>query len=406
MSAAGPIALRGLTWDHRRAVAPMAALNEAFAKSRPGVSVEWVVRPLSDFEHQPIRETAAVYDLVILDHPFVGDIAEAEAFLPLEERIPDRLGPDADALYVGPSLASYRYDGHVWAAPIDAATPHGLCRPDLLRRADEVVPTNWQETVELGRRLRGRGMFVAIAVTTPHAFAAVASLMTNIGRPIGTGHGEPIEIDRNALAAALDAVAELLAYAPPETLGWNSIAVHEQMQARDDVAFSPCVYGYATHGEADHPKRLAFSDFCGIAEPFAAGSMLGGTGLAVSAFSRNPEAALAFVEFCLTDAAQRDLMARHHGQPALKAATEDAENGRIFNGYFSSVRRTMDLAWVRPRWPGYTQFQAAAGLALEQHLKGETDRQTVIAQILELAKQAPARAQRYGIRRRAGSLTL
>jgi multiple sugar transport system substrate-binding protein len=107
----------------------------------------------------------------------------------------------------------------------------------------------------------------------------------------------------------------------------------------------------------------------------------------VSAFSRNAEAAAEFAAFCLTDAAQRDIIARHHGQPALKSACEDAAVHAVFNGYFSAVRRSMDLAWIRPRRPGYIRFQAAAGLALERHFRGETDKRTAMAGIADCAER-------------------
>ena len=129
--------LKGLAWGHRRATGPLEPLSAAFRRDHPDVSVEWSVRPLSDFEHQPIASIADRFDLMIIDHPFCGDIAASGACLPLEEAIPE-LSPDADRLYVGPSLASYRFAGHVWAAPIDAATPHAAFRADLLAKAGEL----------------------------------------------------------------------------------------------------------------------------------------------------------------------------------------------------------------------------------------------------------------------------
>jgi multiple sugar transport system substrate-binding protein len=76
-------------------------LAAAFRRERPDVSIEWTVRPLSDLEHQPIAAIADRFDLMIIDHPFCGDIAASGACLPLEEAIAE-LGPDADRLYVGP----------------------------------------------------------------------------------------------------------------------------------------------------------------------------------------------------------------------------------------------------------------------------------------------------------------
>ena len=361
--------LKGLGWGHRRAIDPLAPLTRAYQRSRPDVAIDWTIRPLGDFEHQPIADIAGRYDFLIIDHPFCGDVAASNALLPLEAAIPDRLGADADRLYVGASLPSYRYAGHVWAAPIDAATPHAAFRADLLDRAGEAVPRNWAETVALGRRLSRAGLWLATPAASPHGFATVASLMANLGQPIATDPDAAFGFDRDTMAVALDALDEVLAQSPPETLDWNAIAIEEAMVARDDIAFTPCVYGYATYAEADMRAPLRFSDFCGLKAPFAAGSMLGGTGLAVSATTGNRDAALAFVRFCLSREAQDRIIPDNHGQPALTSAWEDAANDARFGGYYSAVRRSIETAWIRPRRPGYIRFQAAAGRIIEAYCR-------------------------------------
>jgi len=374
--------LKGLAWGHRRATGPLEPLTAAFRRERPDVSIEWTVRPLSDFEHQPIAAIADRFDLMIIDHPFCGDIAASGACLPLEEAIAE-LGPDADRLYVGPSLASYRFAGHVWAAPIDAATPHAAFRPDLLAKAGEPVPTNWEETVRLGKRHRAAGLWIATPVTSPHAFATVASLMANLGRPIATDTEKPFAFDPDAMAAALDALDAVLALSPPETLDWNAISLSEAMVARDQIAFTPSVYGYATYAEADMRAPLSFSNFCGLASPFPAGSMLGGTGLAVSAATKHKEAAIAFTRFCLSPLAQERIIPEHHGQPALVSAWETVENDARFGKFFSGVRASIEMAWIRPRRPRYIRFQAEAGRLVERYCRRLSDKGSTIKAITQ-----------------------
>jgi multiple sugar transport system substrate-binding protein len=371
--------LKGLAWGHRRATGPLEPLTRAFQRQRPDVTIEWIVRPLSDFEHQPIAAIADRYDLLIIDHPFCGDIASSGACLPLEKAIPE-LDADADKLYVGPSLACYRYGGHVWAAPIDAATPHAAYRTDLLAKADASPPASWPDVIRLGERLRRHGLWLATPVASPHAFATVASLMANLGHAIATDPAKALSFDRDAMAKALDALDAVLALSPPETLDWNAIALSEAMVGRDDIAFTPCVYGYATYAESDIDAPLTFSNFCGLRFPFQAGSMLGGTGLAVSAASTEPDAALAFARFCVSAEAQTRIIPEHHGQPALTSAWTDPANDARFGGFFSNVRASMESAWIRPRRPTYILFQAAAGDLVESYCRRErTQKETIDA---------------------------
>lgn len=370
--------LRGLAWGHRRATGPLEPLGKAFQHIHPDVSIEWTVRPLSDFEHQAIAHIAGQFDLLIVDHPFCGDIAAARAFLPLEEAMPNLVGPDADRLYVGPSLASYRYAGHVWAAPIDAATPHAAFRADLLAGLDREAPKSWDEAIALGQRLRRLGLWLATPVVSPHAFATVASLMANLGRPIATDSDGQFVIDAQAMASALDALDAILALSPPETLGWNAIGIEEAMVARDDVVFTPAVYGYATYAEADMRAPLRFGDFCGLAPPFAAGSMLGGTGLGISAATQHREAAIDFVRFCLSREAQDQIIPTNHGQPALATAWDDPANDARFGGFYSAVRRSVESAWIRPRRRDYIHFQAEAGRLIEAYCRRELDKKATL----------------------------
>lgn len=381
------IVLRGLAWGHRRATAPLKPLLEAFQRTHPHVTIEWTVRPLSAFEHQTIGEIAAQFDLLIIDHPFCGEIAERQAFLDLARPHPELFGPEADRLYIGPSLASYRYGGGVWAAPIDGATMHALYRADLMREADEEVPTTWADAVALGARLRRKDLYLGIAAHTPHAAAAMFSLMANVGKSIPTDPHAPFALERAALEEALDLVKQVVAHCPRDALDWSSIALHDAMEARDDIVYCPCVYGYGTYGEPDYRRRLSFAGFAGVRGP--AGSMLGGTGLAVSRFSPHPEEALAFTAFAASASAQHALIARWHGQPGAVDAWSDPVIDRHFNGYFSGARLSMETAWIRPRRPGYIPFQHEAGAAIESHLKGEIGERAAVDAVIAAAEKVP-----------------
>ncbi|HVG46981.1 MAG TPA: extracellular solute-binding protein [Rubellimicrobium sp.] len=359
------IRLKGLAWGHRRATGPLVPLTERFAQLRPDIAVDWIVRPLSDFEHQGLREVASVYDLIIYDHPFSGAIVESGAFLPLSGREELPLGTRDAGRYLGSSLRSYRYGGTVWGLPIDAASQHAIVRTDLL--GDEPVPTSWEETLALGRRLTSRELRLGLAVTSPHGLLVIGALMANLGAPWETDQDRTFGLDRTAFLTAYEAVVELLKVCPPEVSGWNAIDLHDAMTTRNDIAFCPCTYGYGTYGEEDQPHRLAFAPFAGFRAPFHVGSILGGTGLAVSRNSTHPEAALALVRFAASDEGQA-LMATRHGQPALTHLWHDGALDQRFNGFFSGARSSIETAWVRPRHRGYIPFQNEAGQVVAEAL--------------------------------------
>ena len=345
----------------------------------PDITVDWTVRPLSKFEHQGLHDVASVHDLIIYDHPFSGSIVQTAAFLPLSGLPGLRVDlSDADR-YLGGSLLSYRIGGTVWGLPIDAATQHAVYRADLINGS--AVPVSWTEALTLGKHLSRRGMRLGLAVQTPHAILTIAALMANLGHPWETAADAPFQIDKAAFIEAFDQIMALLQFCPQEAIGWNAIDLHEAMVARDDIAYAPCVYGYGTYGEADQRRRLSFGPFAGLRAPYHAGSVLGGTGLGISRQTPHPQAALAFLRFAASDAAQLVLTPQHHGQPAVAAAWSDPALDETFNGFFSAVAPSIIAAWTRPRYAGYIAFQDKAGrIAAEALGQGGTATQ-VYAQI-------------------------
>src|ERR1700748_3872940 len=115
--------LRGITWGHSRGYTPLAAAAQRFTELHPGVTIVWEKRTLQQFADYPIEELTKSYDLLIIDHPWVGRAATLGCVLPLEQHLSAEYLKEQAAHSVGFSHPSYEYDGHQWALAIDAATP-------------------------------------------------------------------------------------------------------------------------------------------------------------------------------------------------------------------------------------------------------------------------------------------
>ncbi len=354
--------LRGMTWDHRRATDPLIHTLKAFRTSHPGIDVHWTSRPLHGFEFTPVAELALSHDLIILDHPFVGNIASTGCLLALDD-----LATGQEGAFVGPSLQSYVHSGSLWALPVDAACQVAVSRPDLMASLGAEVPDDWAGLLRLGARARRQGMSLAIPLRGVHSLMSFFTLCANLGRPFGAEGPASEPVDRDTCALVLDLLRDLLALAPAACLDWNSIALHDQMAQRDDLVFCPAVYGFVTYAEADRARPLRFHDLPGPNGP--QGSTIGGTGLGISAHCAHPQAAFAYARYLARSDTQR-AFAAHHGQPAHVSAWEDTDIDRRFGGSFGATRRTIEEAWVRPRHNGYLRFQAEAGNLIEAHLRG------------------------------------
>lgn len=370
-------ALRGMTWRHPRGYDPLVACS-ALWHARTGVDIAWEQRSLQDFESYPVEELARRYDLIVIDHPHVGQVVREGCLRPLNQ--PERAAALAElaAHSVGPSYASYVWDGRLWALPIDAATQVQAYRPDLLAQP----PATWDAMMALAREGR-----VRVPLRPPHALMLFCTLCANLGAPCATDRGF---VPPDAGAAVWDRMAALFAHLDPACLDEDPIAVSERLsEAAPREACAPYIYGYVSYARPGHrPARLAFTDIPAAGAHGPAGTVLGGTGIAVSAFAAAPEAAEAFAFWLASADAQRGPYAQAGGQPGHGAAWDDAAVNAAAPAFFRATRATLESAWVRPRFDGYMAFQDAASRRINAGLAAAEPAAAVLADLDALFARA------------------
>ena len=376
------ITLRGITWDHRRAIDPLLGTLPDFRAGHPDIDVDWSSRPLHGFEFTPVDELAKLFDLIVLDHPFAGHIAATGCLEPLDPLFTDELRSS----FVGPSLESYVYGGRTWAMPVDAACQVAAERPDLVGVLGHDVPRTWESMFALGEDARRRGQWLAIGLKGVHGLMTLFTLCANLGRPCGVTTDRSL-LDTEAARAALDALRRLLSYCPPDVLDWNSIALHDQMVGRDDLVYCPAVYCYATYAEMDMRRPLRFHDLPGLTSATPSGSTVGGTGVGLSASSRHSEAARTYIRY-LAESETQMAFAENHGQPARREVWQDPVIDARFGATYRSTLRTIDLAWIRPRYPGFLSLQLRGGELVERHLRGQISEDALLQELERLHRSA------------------
>jgi len=358
------LTLKGMTWDHPRGYDPLAACS-ALWQQRTGVDIAWDRRSLQDFESFPVDELALRYDLIVIDHPHVGQVTREDCLLPFDA---SRLAAIAQGT-VGRSFASYHWEGRQWALPIDAATQVQAWRPDRLDHA----PTDWAQVLDLARAGR-----VALPLRAPHSLMCMYTLCAQRSAP-GCVDG-PDLFDVEVAAEAIGRLRELMALIDPRCLDMDPIAVFEAMATPESlIDCVPLIYGYVNYAWVGfRPVRLSFADMPNIDGHGPSGSALGGTGIAVSARTGHAAAAFDFAIWVAGAEAQRGPFAAAGGQPGHAAAWEDDAVNATARDFYRATRATLEGAWVRPRHDGYMPFQHAASLCLNDALTtGRPARDTV-----------------------------
>ena len=359
---AEPVILRGMTWNHSRGVDPMLATSAAFTKAHPGVEILWDSRSLQAFADRPIAEMAGEYDLMVIDHPHVGEVAGSGHLLAL-----DTCGRWAQmkalaAGSVGLSHPSYQFGGHQWALAIDAATPVACYRPDLI----DTPPARIDEVLALAEAGR-----VACALIPINALMTFFGLARNQGMAVAE---DPDRLmDRDAAASVLDLLRTLAARLDPRCLTLDPIGVYEWMgRSVEAPAYSPFGYGYTNYSRDGYCRfPLVFADAPGVEGAGPRGTVLGGTGIAVSAQSAHLDIAVDYAFWIAGAECQRGLFFDAGGQPGHAAAWESPDCNAASRDFFRNTRKTLETAWLRPRYDGYMGFQDRGGDILHACLRGE-----------------------------------
>ena len=372
------VTLKGMTWSHPRGYDPMVHCSEVY-KEKTGVEIFWEKRSLQDFESYPVYELARAYDLIVIDHPHVGQVTQEDCLLPLDV---DGRGTEREALSeatVGPSYRSYFWQGRQWAFPIDAATQVQAFRPDLAARA----PARWEEVMELAHKGR-----VLLPLRAPHALMTFYTLAANLGRPCSTVPGDLI--DSATGARVYDLLKDLVAHLDPACFDMDPIQASEAMSAADSrIACIPYTYGYVSYAwDGFRERRVDFADIPTAGTNGPVGGTLGGTGIAVSAYTRHPEAAVDFAYWISGADAQRGPYASAGGQPGHSAAWEDDGVNAPAWDFYRKTRATLEGSYLRPRHDGYMPFQAAASERISAGLKGSEAAGTVVADLNDLFRKS------------------
>jgi multiple sugar transport system substrate-binding protein len=364
--------LKGMTWSHPRGYDPMVACS-ALYKQETGIAIEWDKRSLQDFESFPVEDLARAYDLVVIDHPHVGQITKEGCLEPL-----DIAGHEAEfeamaKASVGQSFPSYNWQGRQWAFPIDAATQVQAFRDDLADPAE-----TWDDVLELAEQGG-----VLLPLRPPHSLMTFYTLSANLMSPCATS-GDML-IDPKKGAETFEMIAELAA-----CFDMDPIAVFERMAAEDStIACTPLAYGYVSYAiKGFRPNVLTFTEMpeAGIIGP--AGSALGGTGIAVSAFSKAKPAAMDFAYWIASGDVQKGPYAASGGQPGHAAAWEDDGVNEATGDFYRGTRGTLEAAWVRPRYDGYMGFQQAASERINAGLKAGEKGKAVVADLNRMFRES------------------
>lgn len=372
--------LRGITWGHSRGITPLIAAAQRYEELHPGIQIQWKKRTLQEFADYPIEKLTEDYDLLIIDHPWVGCAAATNCVLPLDEYLSAAYLKNQLENSIGGSCESYNYSNKQWALAIDAAAPFASYRKDLLSANNTALPQTWEEVIDLARL--GKVAVPAIPIDL---------LMNFYSFCIAEGE-EPFlnndMVSEEVGIKAMETMKDLYSLVDKKMFTCNPIAVAEMMSNTNDYWYCPFAYGYSNYSRTGFAKHLLhYTDVVSIYDKKLR-TTIGGTGISVSAFSKNKEEAVDFAAFVCSELHQKTLYVQHGGQPGHLAAWLSEESNSLTHDYFKQTLPVMQNGYIRPRYNGYLHFQDHAGKPLQECLNGSKSPKEAFKAMNEIYNQS------------------
>jgi multiple sugar transport system substrate-binding protein len=361
----------GLTWDHPRGYRAL----EVASENGP---VAWSRQPLEGFESHPIADLASRHDLLVLDHPHIGEAIAEDCLQPIEDWfVPADVEAWASGT-IGAALESYRWEGQHYALPLDVAM-------QVMARDREAVPEapdSWDGVLRLSETCP-----VAPSLAGPHALLTFFSLCLSLGQE---PDGESL-VDETVGLEALNRMARLADHAPAGSDSLNPIALLEAIAGRKGIALVPLVFGYVNYAvPAPGRSAVGFSDAPRERPGGRRGSVLGGTGIGITRRARPDAALIDHLRWLMSAEAQLRFIPRHDGQPSARDAWLSNEVNAAWGGFYAATVETAEQAWVRPRFDGYIAFQTAASDLIRSALKAKTSPAEILSHLRVLWRSSLA----------------
>lgn len=356
------ITLKGITWNHSRGFVSVVATAQRFGEMNPDVDIVWEKRSLQQFADAPIDALAEQFDLLVIDHPWAGFAAERGIVVPLNTCLSEDYLADQALHSVGQSHESYCFNGVQSALAIDAAAPVASYREDLLHAGGLALPETWDELLVLAKK--GAVAFPGIPIDSLMNFYMLCSTLGD-----DPCLQEDEVVNRETGLKALELLRELAACCPGEMFNWNPIKLYEAMTSRNDILYCPFAYGYSNYSRSGYARHLLkFADLVELVGYGKLKSVLGGTGLAISAKCAHVDAAVQYVKYTAGEECQRTVFVENGGQPGHRAAWLNEAVNRLSHDYFRTTLPALDRAYLRPRYSGYLQFQDHAGERVRDYM--------------------------------------
>jgi len=326
-----------------------------------------------------LQAHSSVYDVMSMDVIWTAEFASNGWITPLD----DSVIPAGQ--FLRPAVETATYEGHLYAVPFTSNAELLYYRSDILAAAHLRPPQTWAELASDATLVTARyhlggygGQFQSYEGLTVNFAEAVQSA----GGSLVSDGAPAVDTPEASQALAFLVSGFQQGWIPPAALGWNEEASRRAFEAGTLLFLVnwPYVYGDASLAGPGNvvAGKFGVTTLPGLHGPGSA--TLGGANLAISAYSRHPATALAFIKFLTSAASERYILVHSALPPVWTSLYDQPALVRMFP-FLPVLKQAILAARPRPALVDYNQFSLAISSAVHQALTRRISVQAALAEL-------------------------
>jgi multiple sugar transport system substrate-binding protein len=311
-------------------------------------------------EIQRLRAKSSECDVLGMDVIWTAEYA-AQGWL---KDVSDYISQNGDK-YIKSTVDTTNYQGKNWAVPFNSNAGFVFYRTDQVKS----FPKDWES---LYKEAAANNGIVYQGFRYEGLTVNFLELLYSKGGSIVSDDGKTATADTQEVKDVLTFMGDGIknGAAPKAVTTYKEEESRRAFESGNATFMRNWPYAYALGKKSKIGSKFDIATFPGFAGQSGAG-VLGGYNLGISAFSKNPEGSLAFIEFA-TKPDQQKIMATEASLPPTTSATYDDPAVKKALPFAGDLKTAIEQAKPRPVSPVYPQISEAVFNNVYDVLQGNT----------------------------------
>jgi multiple sugar transport system substrate-binding protein len=283
--------------------------------------------------------------------------------------------------FIPSTLKTAQFDGKTWAVPFNTNAGFLYYRTDKLKSA----PKTWQDVYNASK---SGGGIVYQGARYEGLTVNYLELLYGAGGKIVDTSGKKLDMDKNKATQVLSFMANGLkdGAAPKANVTYMEEESRRAFESGTPDAMRNWPYAYALDKKTKIGKTFAVAPLPAWQGGQAA-SVLGGYNLGISAYSKNPSGATAFIDFVTKPAQQVVMAAKASLPPVLGSVYSDPQVKKAMP-FADQLKKAVEQGQARPTSPVYPQISEAIYKNVYSALQGNTSPQAAVNKMASQVQSA------------------